>query len=92
MTNNSIITRAHIDTVDRAEYDRRKNEQYVAFERLCDLVEKALERFGGRTICRTSLMETLKFIAIMASTRRSVSLLTTSSSYCHLRFVLFSNS
>lgn len=46
MTNNSIITRAHIDTVDRAEYDRRQNEQYVAFERLCDLVEKVLERFG----------------------------------------------
>ncbi len=47
MTKNSIIiTRADIDTMDRDEYDRRQNEQYIVFERLCDLVEEVLERFG----------------------------------------------
>ncbi len=47
MTKNSIIiTRADIDTMDRDEYDRRQNEQYIVFERLCDLVGEVLERFG----------------------------------------------
>jgi hypothetical protein len=46
MTVNNIITRNDIDTMDRDEYRRRQNEQYVVFERLCDLVEKVLERFG----------------------------------------------
>jgi hypothetical protein len=32
--------------MDRNEYHRRQNEQYEVFERLCDLVEKVLERFG----------------------------------------------
>lgn len=41
-----LITRDDIDTMDRAEYHRRQNEQYVVFERLCDLVETVLERFG----------------------------------------------
>jgi hypothetical protein len=46
VTKNSIITRDDIDSMGRDEYDRRQNEQYLLFERLCDLVEKVLERFG----------------------------------------------
>lgn len=46
MTKNNLISRDDIETMDRAEYDRRQNEQYVVFERLCDLVDGVLERFG----------------------------------------------
>lgn len=46
VTKNDLVTRDDIDTMDRAEYHRRQNEQYVVFERLCDLVEGVLERFG----------------------------------------------
>lgn len=46
MTKNNLITRDDIERMDRDEYHRRQNEQYEVFERLCDLVEKVLERFG----------------------------------------------
>lgn len=46
MTKNSLITRDDIDRMDRKEYHRRQSEQYEVFERLCDLVEQVLERFG----------------------------------------------
>jgi hypothetical protein len=46
VTKNSLITRDDIDRMDRNEYHRRQNEQYEVFERLCDLVESVLERFG----------------------------------------------
>jgi hypothetical protein len=46
VTKNSLITRNDIGRMDRNEYHRRQNEQYNVFERLCDLVENVLERFG----------------------------------------------
>lgn len=46
VTKNNIITRDDIDSMSRDEYHRRQNEQFSVFERLKDLVDNLLERFG----------------------------------------------
>lgn len=46
VTKNNLITRDDIERMDRKEYHRRQSEQYEVFERLCEFVEKVLERFG----------------------------------------------
>jgi hypothetical protein len=41
-----LITRDDMESMSREEYDRRQNEQFDVFERLCPRVDKLLERFG----------------------------------------------
>lgn len=45
-TMSKLITRADMESMSPAEYDRRQSEQYEIFEQLQDRVEKLLERFG----------------------------------------------
>jgi hypothetical protein len=46
VTKNNTVSRDDMETMSRDEYDRRQNEQCEIFERLCDRVDKLLERFG----------------------------------------------
>lgn len=46
VTVSKLITRADMESMSPAEYDRRQSEQYEVFEDLEGRVDKLLERFG----------------------------------------------